>query len=171
MHHALSLSIIRGRGDVVTRFILLLSADAYAMQLCKQGLVCRIATIERRPAHQGARFGRFSTRRMLRRLVSATGRSGSLSGIAASAAAMSRCKPKSSARVRRNNVFRRSDLVLWPRAEDFGSATTWAAIWGAPAVARRRLSLGLAMNYQLHVPVRESRMRRCQSGNGAQGFR
>jgi hypothetical protein len=39
MHHALSLSIIRGRGDVVTRFILLLlSADAYAMQLCKQGL-------------------------------------------------------------------------------------------------------------------------------------
>jgi hypothetical protein len=39
MHHALSLSIIRGRGDVATRFILLLSADAYAMQLCKQGLV------------------------------------------------------------------------------------------------------------------------------------
>src|ERR1700682_4279675 len=38
MHHALSLSIIPGRGDVVTRFILLLSADAYAMQLCKQGL-------------------------------------------------------------------------------------------------------------------------------------
>jgi hypothetical protein len=38
MHHALSLSIISGRGDVVTRFILLLSADAYAMQLCKQGL-------------------------------------------------------------------------------------------------------------------------------------
>src|SRR6266436_2546767 len=38
MHHALSLSIIRGRGDVVTRFILLLSADAYAKQLCKQGL-------------------------------------------------------------------------------------------------------------------------------------
>ena len=38
MHHALSLSFIRGRGDVVTRFILLLSADAYAMQLCKQGL-------------------------------------------------------------------------------------------------------------------------------------
>jgi len=38
---------------------------------------------ERRPAHQRARFGRFSTRRMLRRLVSATGRSGSLSGIAA----------------------------------------------------------------------------------------
>jgi hypothetical protein len=38
MHHALSLSIIRCRGDVVTRFILLLSADAYAMQLCKQGL-------------------------------------------------------------------------------------------------------------------------------------
>src|SRR6478672_5215693 len=37
MHHALSLSIIRGRGDVVTRFMLLLSADAYAMQLCKQG--------------------------------------------------------------------------------------------------------------------------------------
>ena len=36
--YALSLSIIRGRGDVVTRFILLLSADAYAMQLCKQGL-------------------------------------------------------------------------------------------------------------------------------------
>ncbi len=115
MHHALSLSIIRGRGDVVTRFILLLSADAYAMQLCKQGLVCRIATIERRPAHQGARFGRFSTRRMLRRLVSATRRSGSLSGIAASAAAMSRCSPNSSARVRRNNVFRGTDLVLWPR--------------------------------------------------------
>src|ERR1700730_9590710 len=42
MHHALSLSIIRGRGDVVTRFILLLSADAYAMQLCKQGLVADI---------------------------------------------------------------------------------------------------------------------------------
>jgi hypothetical protein len=41
MHHALSLSIIRGRRDVVTRFILLLSADAYAMQLCKQGLVRR----------------------------------------------------------------------------------------------------------------------------------
>jgi hypothetical protein len=39
MHHALSLSIIRGRGDVVTRFILLLSADAHAMQFCKQGLV------------------------------------------------------------------------------------------------------------------------------------
>jgi hypothetical protein len=38
MHHALSLSIICGRGDVVTRFILLLSADANAMQLCKQGL-------------------------------------------------------------------------------------------------------------------------------------
>src|ERR1700730_17424473 len=38
MHHALSLSFIRGRGDVVTRLILLLSADAYAMQLCKQGL-------------------------------------------------------------------------------------------------------------------------------------
>ena len=30
---------------------------------------------------------------------------------------------------------------------------------------------GLAMNCQLHVPVRESRMRRCQSGNGARGFR
>jgi uncharacterized protein YbjT (DUF2867 family) len=29
-------SIIRGRGDVVTRFILLLSADACAMQLCKR---------------------------------------------------------------------------------------------------------------------------------------
>ena len=39
-----SLSIIRGRGDVVTRFILLLSADAYAMQLCKQGLVRRISS-------------------------------------------------------------------------------------------------------------------------------
>src|SRR4030088_3004226 len=38
MHHALSLSIIRGRGDVVTRLILLLSAETYAMQLCKQGL-------------------------------------------------------------------------------------------------------------------------------------
>jgi len=34
--HGLSLSITRGRGDVMTRFILLLSADAYAMQLCKQ---------------------------------------------------------------------------------------------------------------------------------------
>jgi hypothetical protein len=31
-------SIICGRGDVATRFILLLSADAYAMQFCKQGL-------------------------------------------------------------------------------------------------------------------------------------
>jgi predicted ATPase len=31
----------------------------------------------------------------------------------ASAAAMSRCRPNSSARVRRNNVFRGSDLVLW----------------------------------------------------------
>jgi hypothetical protein len=30
MHHASWLSIIGGRGDVVTRFILLLSADAYA---------------------------------------------------------------------------------------------------------------------------------------------
>ena len=39
MHHALSLSIIRGRGDVVTRLILPLSPGAYAMQLCKQGLV------------------------------------------------------------------------------------------------------------------------------------
>ena len=29
---------IGDRGDVVTRFILLLSEDAYAMQLCKQGL-------------------------------------------------------------------------------------------------------------------------------------
>jgi len=38
MHHALSLSIIRGRGDMVTRFILLLSADADAMQLRKPGL-------------------------------------------------------------------------------------------------------------------------------------
>ena len=65
----------------------------------------------------------------------ATGRSGSLSGIATSAAAMSRCRPNSSARVRRNNVFRGSGLVLWPRAEDFGSATTWAGIWvhGSPA--------------------------------------
>jgi len=31
--------IIRGRGDGVTRFVLLLSADAYDMQLGKQGLV------------------------------------------------------------------------------------------------------------------------------------
>jgi hypothetical protein len=30
MNHASSSSIIPGRGDVVTRFILLLSADAYA---------------------------------------------------------------------------------------------------------------------------------------------
>lgn len=36
MHY--QLSIIRGRGDVVTRSILLLSVEAYAMQLCKQGL-------------------------------------------------------------------------------------------------------------------------------------
>jgi hypothetical protein len=49
-------------------------------------------------------------------------------------------------------MFRGRDLMLWPRAEDFGSATTWAAVWGALAVARRRLSLGLAMNYQLHAP-------------------
>ena len=68
-------------------------------------------------------------------------------------------------------VFRGSDLVLWARAEDFGSATTWAAIWGAPAVAKTQLSVGLAMNYQLHVPVREFRMRMCQSGNDARGFR
>ena len=36
--YALSLSIIRSRGDVVTRIILPRSADPYAMQLCKQGL-------------------------------------------------------------------------------------------------------------------------------------
>src|ERR1700731_5337211 len=39
MRHALSLSIIRGCGDVATCFILPLSAAAYAMQLCKQSLV------------------------------------------------------------------------------------------------------------------------------------
>jgi hypothetical protein len=32
-------SIVHGRGDVETRFILLLSADACAIHLCKQGLV------------------------------------------------------------------------------------------------------------------------------------
>jgi hypothetical protein len=41
-----SLSIIRGRGDVVTRFTLLLSADAYAMQLCKQGLMLPIGGLD-----------------------------------------------------------------------------------------------------------------------------
>src|SRR6266849_7277404 len=50
MHHALSLSIIRGRCDVVTRFILLLSADAYAMQLCKQGLERDDFSSNRHPA-------------------------------------------------------------------------------------------------------------------------
>lgn len=30
-------------------------------------------------------------------------------------------------------VFRGSDLELWPRAEDFGSATTRGAIWGVEA--------------------------------------
>src|SRR5260221_8315410 len=38
MNHALLLSLICGRGDVVTRSILRLSADAYEMQLCEQGL-------------------------------------------------------------------------------------------------------------------------------------
>ena len=38
-HVGCAVVCIRGRGDVVTRFILLRSADAYAMQLCKQGLV------------------------------------------------------------------------------------------------------------------------------------
>ena len=46
MHHAFSLSIIRGRDDVVTRFILLLSADAYAMQLCKTGPLVNVASHE-----------------------------------------------------------------------------------------------------------------------------
>jgi hypothetical protein len=32
MHYALSSSIMRGRSDVVTRFMLPLSADAYAMR-------------------------------------------------------------------------------------------------------------------------------------------
>ena len=36
------------------------------------------------------------------------------------------CRPYSFAGVKRNNLFRASDLVLWPRAEDFGSATIWA---------------------------------------------
>jgi hypothetical protein len=36
---------------------------------------------------------------------------------------------------------------------------------------RRRLTVGLAIKYQLHVSWRESRRRRCQSGNGARGFR
>jgi hypothetical protein len=35
MDNALPLSIMRGRGDVVMRFIVLLSADAGAMQRCK----------------------------------------------------------------------------------------------------------------------------------------
>jgi hypothetical protein len=39
-------------------------------------------------------------------------------------------------------VFRGSDSVLWPRAEDFGSVTTWAAIWGASAVAKTRIIFG-----------------------------
>jgi hypothetical protein len=30
---------------------------------------------------------------------------------------------------------------------------------------------GIALNYQLHVPAREARMRRCQRGKGAQGFK
>src|ERR1700730_18950814 len=38
MNHALLLSLICGRDDVVTRSILRLSADAYEMQLCEQGL-------------------------------------------------------------------------------------------------------------------------------------
>jgi hypothetical protein len=39
--HAPATIIIRGRGDVVTRFILLLSADASVMHVCKQGRMGR----------------------------------------------------------------------------------------------------------------------------------
>src|ERR1700737_1796508 len=55
MNHALLLSLICGRGDVVTRSILRLSADAYEMQLCEQGLArhgtaLALATIPPAPA-------------------------------------------------------------------------------------------------------------------------
>jgi len=48
---------------------------------------------------------------MLRGLVSVSGRPGSLSGIAASAAVMPWCKPNGSVRVKRNKVSRDSDLA------------------------------------------------------------
>jgi hypothetical protein len=52
-------------------------------------------------------------------------------------------------------------------AKTFILDTVGEGSWGK----RIGSSLELAMNYQLHVGVRESRMRRCQSGNGAPGFR
>jgi hypothetical protein len=48
---------------------------------------------------------------------------GSLSGIAAGAAPMSRCGPNSSVRVRRNNVPRGGDLALWPGRGSTGRGT------------------------------------------------
>jgi hypothetical protein len=38
-HVGCAVVCIRGRGDVVTRFILLVSRDAYAIELRKQGLL------------------------------------------------------------------------------------------------------------------------------------
>jgi hypothetical protein len=57
MHYALSLSIIRGRGDAVTRIKLLLSADAYAIATCKQGLTSRFRNSHYCAAPSFANFG------------------------------------------------------------------------------------------------------------------
>jgi hypothetical protein len=60
-----------------------------------------------------------------------------------------------------------SAVIDWPRAVECSSGTVREKV----PKQRRKLSLGFAKNCQPRVPVRESRMRRCQGGNVAPGFR